>query len=80
LIELLGADAVGLADAVTVVEDNVDWKLKTVAPPSPSGPPQGSPTAAVVPLPESATDVPKADEFGGVARTGPEDHELPAKL
>ena len=77
---MLGTDVAGLADTVTEVGENVDWKLKTVAPPSPSGPPHGSPTAAVVPLPESATDVPKADEFGGVARTGPEDHELPAKL
>ena len=53
----------GLADAVTVVGDNVVWKLKTAAAPSPSGPPHGSPTAAVVPLPESATEVPKANEL-----------------
>jgi hypothetical protein len=69
-----------LADAVTVVEDNVDWKLKTVTPPSPSDPPHGSPTAAVVPLPDSATDVPKADEFGGIVRGVPADHEAPSKL
>jgi hypothetical protein len=70
----------GLADAVTVVGDSVEWKLKTVAPPVPSSPPHGSPTAAVVPLPESATDVPKAVEFTGAVRGVPEDHESPSKL
>jgi hypothetical protein len=69
-----------LANAVTVVCDSVDWKLKTAAPPSPSDPPHGSPTAAVVALPESATDVPKADEFAGVESRVPADHELPPKL
>ena len=75
-----GTDGVGPADAVTVVGDSVDWKLKTATPPSLAGPPHGSPTAAVVPLPESATDVPKASEFGGGVRGVPEDHELPWKL
>jgi hypothetical protein len=68
-----------VADAVTVVGDNVDWKLKTETAP-PLGPPHGSPTAAVVPLPESATDVPKASEFTGAVRGVPEDQESPAKL
>jgi len=73
-----------LADAVTVVGDNVESKLKTATVPEPIAvlfvDPHGSPTAAVDPFPESATDVPNATEFGGVVSWDPDDHEAPPKV
>ena len=56
----------------------VDAKEKTVTAPFPAGPPASSPTAAVCPFPERATEVPKTMELAGGVRAVPED-QVPLK-
>jgi len=62
--------------------------VKTVASPGPEagpqaavvsvpGPPQGSPTIAVVPLADIATEVPKLKASAGEVSAVPGDHDVP---
>ena len=68
----------GFADALKLVAAVVASREKTVTAP-PVSPPSGSPTAAMVPLAESATAVPKLPAFGVTVRGVPVDQE-PLKL
>ena len=64
----------GLADVRKVFAAVVASSEKTVTSPQQS-PPSGSPTAAMVPLAESATAVPKFTAFGVTVRGLPVDQE-----
>ena len=66
------AELVGTARSVPSFHESA--KVYTVAAPVPLSPPKGSPTRAVVPDPESATDVPKAPSSAGAVSATPEDH------
>jgi len=66
-----------VAEAVTVEGASVESKLKTVAAPSLSSFPRGSPTTAVRPSPESPTEVPNWPELAGGVSATPGNHPGP---
>ena len=69
------ADGIGLVGTTRSVPafHEVVW-VYTVAAPVSLSPPTGSPTSAIVPVPESATDVPNSPASGGAVNATPEDH------
>ena len=75
-------NAASVAGAVSDVPADHDplAKVKTVASPVPESPPPGSPTIAVVPLADIATELPKSSAVSGGVSAVPDDHVAPLNV
>jgi hypothetical protein len=81
--EALHVSAVAVvAGTVRGVPDDHDplARVNTVAAPVPASPPPGSPTIAVVPLADIATEVPKSSAVSGTESGVPADHVVPLNV